>query len=80
MNENKLKTLIKKNMLFIFSLPIVLNAGFNLIQNIDSEFFDQISYAKVCSFILGSIFFIYLSDILNNLFVNKDLYYHLIIS
>ena len=42
MNENKLKTLIKKNMLFIFSLPIVLNAGFNLIQNIDSEFFDQI--------------------------------------
>ena len=68
MNENKLKALIKKNMLFIFSLPIVLNAGFNLLQNIDSEFFDQISYAKVCSFILGSIFFIYLSDILNNLF------------
>ena len=64
----KLINFIKNNLLIIFSLPVIFNSGFNLLGKTNLIIFNEINFTKFWSFIIGTLFFIYLSHILNNLF------------
>ena len=64
----KLINFIKNNLLIIFSLPVIFNTGFNLLGKTNLKIFNEINFIKFWSFIIGTLFFIYLSHILNNQF------------
>lgn len=63
---NNLTRIFKKNLILIFSIPIVLNYVINLITN--SNFLNNFNIVKLVSFILGTIFFLNLSQMLNKIF------------
>ena len=58
--------LIKRNLLIVFCLPVFFNSLLNILETPNLKIFNEISFAKFGSFILGSLFFIYLSNFLNN--------------
>ena len=60
---------IKSNLLIIFSIPVIINTGYNLFEQTDLKILSQINFMKLVSFILGTIFFVYLSSFLNNQFL-----------
>ena len=57
---------IKSNLLIVFFLPVIINTLLNIFEKGNLKILNEISFAKFGSFILGSLFFIYLSNILNN--------------
>ena len=57
---------IKSNLLIVFFLPVIINTLLNIFEKGNLKLLNEISFAKFGSFILGSLFFIYLSNILNN--------------
>jgi len=63
------RNLVNHNLLLIFSLPIIFNSLLNFFQKFDLTFIDKISFTKLGSFILGTVFFLYLSDFLNKQFL-----------
>ena len=65
-NMLKLVKLIKSNGLIIFSLPLIINTFLNIFEKANIKILNEINFAKFGSFILGSLFFIYLSNFLNN--------------
>lgn len=58
--------LTKRNLLIVFCLPVFFNSLLNILETPNLKIFNEISFAKFGSFILGSLFFIYLSNLLNN--------------
>lgn len=65
----KIVNLIKANLLIIFSLPIIINSLKNFFEQINLSTFNQINLIKLVSFILGTLFFFYFSNFLNNQFL-----------
>lgn len=65
----KLFDIIKSNLLIFFSLPVIINTGLNIFEQIDLEFLNQVNFVKLGSYLLGTLFFIYLSNSLNNQFL-----------
>ena len=57
---------IKSNLLIVFFLPVIINTLLNIFETTNLEIFNEISFAKFGSFILGTLFFVYLSNFLNN--------------
>ena len=57
---------IKSNLLIIFFLPVIINTLLNIFETANLKIFNEISFSKFGSFILGTLFFIYLSNFLNN--------------
>ena len=70
-SKNDLKKFIKKNLLLIISVPIFLNSGVNFFQKFNLIYLDKVNFVKIISFILGTLFFVYLSNFLNNHFFYK---------
>lgn len=66
--SSKIIKIIKNNILLIFSIPIFINFILNLMHNSNNIFFEEFEIAKLISLTLGTIFFIYLSIFINNLF------------
>ena len=62
----RLINLIKNNLLTIFFLPVIVNTLLNFFLKNNLKILNEISFAKFGSFILGTLFFIYLSNFLNN--------------
>ena len=60
---------IKSNLLLIFALPIIINSGFNFFKKFNLFFLNNINFPKIISFILGTLFFVYLSNLLNKKFL-----------
>ena len=67
-SKNDLKSFIENNFLLVFSIPIVFNSGFNLFKNFNITYLDKLNVIKISSLILGTFFFVYLSNFLNNQF------------
>ena len=57
---------IKSNFLIVFFLPVIVNALLNIIEKANLIILSEISLAKFGSFVLGTLFFTYLSSLLNN--------------
>ena len=66
---NKLINFVKNNLLIIFSLPVLINTILNLFNQTNNLILSETNFAKLGSFILGTLFFIYLSNFLNNQFL-----------
>ena len=68
MNDIKYRIInfIKSNLLIIFFLPVIINALLNIFEKANPKILNEISFVKFGSFILGTLFFIYLSNFLNN--------------
>lgn len=66
---NKLINFFKNNLLIIFSLPVLINTSLNFFNQTSLETLSEINFPKLGSFILGTLFFIYLSNLLNNEFL-----------
>lgn len=64
--QYKMFNFIKSNLLIIFFLPVIINALLNIFEKANPKILNEISFAKFGSFILGTLFFIYLSNFLNN--------------
>ena len=64
--KSRLINLIKNNLLIIFFLPVIVNTLLNFFLKNNLKILNEISFAKFGSFILGTLFFIYLSNFLNN--------------
>lgn len=64
--KNRILDLTKRNLLIVFCLPVFFNSLLNILETPNLKIFNEISFAKFGSFILGSLFFIYLSNFLNN--------------
>ena len=62
------KNIIKNNLLLIFCFPIFANTLLNLFQNFNLKDIQGTNFAKLGSFIIGTLFFLHLSNYLNNLF------------
>ena len=62
----KIISFIKSNLLIVFFLPVIVNTLLNIFETANLEIFNEIYFAKFGSFILGSLFFVYLSNFLNN--------------
>ena len=67
--KNDYINFIKNNLLLVISIPVIFNSGINFIQRFDLINLDKVAFAKIISFILGTLFFTYLSDFLNNQFL-----------
>jgi len=67
-SKNDLKSFIENNFLLVFSIPIIFNSGFNLFKNFNTVYLDKLNIIKLSSLILGTFFFVYLSNFLNNQF------------
>ena len=67
--KNDYINFIKNNLLLAISIPVIFNSGINFIQRFNLINLDKVSFAKIISFILGTLFFVYLSDFLNNKFL-----------
>ena len=67
--KNDYINFIKNNLLLAISIPVIFNSGINFIQRFNLINLDKVSFAKIISFILGTLFFVYLSDYLNNKFL-----------
>ena len=70
-NMLKLVKLIKSNGLIIFSLPLIINTFLNIFEKANIKILNEINFPKLGSFILGSLFFIYLSNFLNNQYLSS---------
>ena len=57
---------VKSNLLIVFILPVIINTLLNILETANLEIFNEINFAKFGSFILGTLFFVYLSNFLNN--------------
>jgi len=57
---------LKKNVILIFSFPVLANSFLNLFLNMDQIIFQRIYFVKFISFLLGTIFFFYVSNTINN--------------
>ena len=57
---------VKSNLLIVFTLPVIINTLLNILETANLEIFNEINFAKFGSFILGTLFFVYLSNFLNN--------------
>lgn len=68
-SKNDLKNFIKSNFLLIISVPIIFNSGINFFQKFSLVYLDRVNLVKIISFILGTLFFVYLSNFLNNQFL-----------
>ena len=55
----------KSNLLIVFCIPVFFNSLLNILETPNLKIFNEISFAKFESFILGSLFFIFLSNFLN---------------
>jgi len=66
---NIISNFFKNNLLIIFSLPVLINTILNLFNQTNLAILSEINFAKLGSFILGTLFFIYLSNFLNNQFL-----------
>ncbi len=68
MKDNKymIFPFIKSNLLILFFLPVIINTLLNVFDKDNLKILNEISFAKFGSFILGTLFFIYLSNFLNN--------------
>ena len=62
----KIISFVKSNLLIIFILPVIFNTLLNILETANLEIFNEINFAKFGSFILGTLFFVYLSNFLNN--------------
>jgi len=62
----KIISFVKSNLLIIFTLPVIINTLLNILETANLEIFNEINFAKFGSFILGTLFFVYLSNFLNN--------------
>jgi len=62
----KIISFVKSNLLIVFFLPIIINTLLNILETANLEIFNEINFAKFGSFILGTLFFVYLSNFLNN--------------
>ena len=62
----KIISFVKSNLLIIFFLPVIINTLLNILETANLEIFNEINFAKFGSFILGTLFFVYLSNFLNN--------------
>ena len=62
----KIISFVKSNLLIIFTLPVIINTLLNILETANLEIFNEINFAKFGSFILGTLFFVYLSSFLNN--------------
>lgn len=67
--KKNLITSLKSYVLVVFSLPIILNSGYNFFQKFIELNLDKFNFSKIVSFILGSLFFVFLSNFLNNKFL-----------
>lgn len=65
-NNYKIFNFIRENLLVIFFLPVIINTLFNIFDKANLKTLNELSFVKFGSFILGSLFFIYLSNFLNN--------------
>ena len=64
-NNYKIFNFIKSNLLIIFFLPIIINTVLNIVDKANLKILNEVSIIKFGSFILGTLFFIYLSNFLN---------------
>lgn len=62
----KIISFVKSNLLIVFFLPVIINTFLNILKTANQEIFNEINFAKFGSFILGTLFFVYLSSFLNN--------------
>jgi len=62
----KIISFVKSNLLIVFFLPVIINTLLNILETANLEIFNEINFAKFGSFILGTLFFVYLSNFLNN--------------
>ena len=65
-NKYKIINFIKSNLLIVFFLPVIINTLLNIFDETNLKILNEISFAKFGSFILGTLFFIYLSNVLNS--------------
>ena len=65
-NNYKIFNFIRENLLVIFFLPVIINTLFNIFDKANLKTLNELSFVKFGSFILGSLFFIYLSNFLDN--------------
>lgn len=56
---------VKNNLLFFFSIPIIANSSLNFYHQNKTNLLDLFNFPRIVSFILGTLFFIYLSNFLN---------------
>jgi len=64
--KHKIISFVKSNLLIVFFLPVIINTLLNILETANLEIFNEINFAKFGSFILGTLFFVYLSNFLNN--------------
>ena len=64
-NKYKIFNFVKSNLLIIFFLPIIINTLLNIVDKTNLKILNEVSIVKFGSFILGTLFFIYLSNFLN---------------
>ena len=65
-NKYKIINFIKSNLLIVFFLPVIINTLLNIFDETNLKILNEISFAKFGSFILGTLFFIYLSNVLDS--------------
>tara|TARA_B100001559_G_C16489876_1_gene617952 strand:+ start:644 stop:2065 length:1422 start_codon:yes stop_codon:yes gene_type:complete len=65
-NNNKIFNFIKSNLLIVFFLPVIINTLLNIFDKANLKILNDLNFAKFGSFILGTLFFIYLSNFLDN--------------
>ena len=68
MKSYDIPTIFRKNIIVLFSLPIVLNSSINFLINFDMKFFQSIYLIKFISLLLGTLFFLYVSNTINETF------------
>lgn len=59
---------LKNNITLIFAFPVLANSLLNLFLNFDQIIFERIYIMKFISFLLGTIFFFFISNTINNTF------------
>ncbi len=59
---------LKNNITLIFAFPVLANSLLNLFLNFDQIIFERIYIMKFISFLLGTIFFFFISNTINNSF------------
>ena len=64
-NNNKIFNFIKSNLLIVFFLPVIINTLLNIFDKANLKILNDLNFAKFGSFILGTLFFIYLSNFLD---------------
>jgi len=65
-NKHKIFNFVKSNLLIIFFLPIIINTLLNIVDKTNLKILNEVSIVKFGSFILGTLFFTYLSNFLND--------------